>query len=158
VIETQRLTKVYGDKTAVDDSSFTVRPGVVTGFLGPNAAGKSTTMRAIVGPDRPTWGQALVQGRRYANHRAPLCVVGALLEAGAAHPGRSAIVSVNTAGAVFALLAVLYAVPTFAVLRPPAVAANVVPFLPARAGLVVYAGYAVLTLAAAALLLKRRDA
>jgi ABC-2 type transport system ATP-binding protein len=63
----------------------------VTGFLGPNGAGKSTTMRTILGLDRPTRGQALVGGRRYADHPAPLCAVGALLEAGAAHPGRSAI-------------------------------------------------------------------
>ena len=91
MIEIQQLTKVYGDKTAVDDLTFTVRPGVVTGFLGPNGAGKSTTMRAIVGLDQPTRGQALVEGRRYVDHPAPLCVVGALLEAGAAHPGRSAV-------------------------------------------------------------------
>ena len=90
MIEIQQLTKVYGDKTAVDDLTFTVRPGVVTGFLGPNGAGKSTTMRAIVGLDHPTRGQALVEGHRYVDHPAPLCVVGALLEAGAAHPGRSA--------------------------------------------------------------------
>jgi ABC-type polar amino acid transport system ATPase subunit len=75
----------------VDDLTFTVRPGVVTGFLGPNGAGKSTTMRAILCLDRPTRGQALVAGRRYVDHPAPLCVVGALLEAGAAHPGRSAV-------------------------------------------------------------------
>jgi ABC-2 type transport system ATP-binding protein len=91
VIEVQQLTKVYGDKTAVDDLTVTVRPGMVTGFLGPNGAGKSTTMRAVLGLDRPTRGQALVAGRRYADHPAPLCVVGALLEAGAAHPGRSAL-------------------------------------------------------------------
>ena len=91
MIEIQQLTKVYGNKTAVDDLSFTVRPGVVTGFLGPNGAGKSTTMRAIIGLDRPTRGQALVDGRRYAEHPAPLGVVGALLEAGAVHPGRSAV-------------------------------------------------------------------
>jgi ABC-2 type transport system ATP-binding protein len=91
VIEIQQLTKVYGDKTAVDDLTFTVRPGVVTGFLGPNGAGKSTTIRAILGLDRPTRGHALVAGRRYADHTAPLCAVGALLDAGAAHPGRRAI-------------------------------------------------------------------
>jgi len=91
MIEIQQLTKVYGARTAVDDLTFTVRPGVVTGFLGPNGAGKSTTMRAIVGLDHPTRGQALVEGRRYVDHPAPLCVVGALLEAGAAHPGRSAL-------------------------------------------------------------------
>lgn len=90
MIEIQQLTKVYGAKTAVDDLTVTVRPGMVTGFLGPNGAGKSTTMRAVLGLDRPTRGQALVAGRRYADHSAPLRVVGALLEAGAAHPGRRA--------------------------------------------------------------------
>ena len=74
----------------MDDLTFTVRPGVVTGFLGPNGAGKSTTLRAIVGLDRPTRGQALVAGRRYIDHPAPQCVVGALLETGTAHPGGSA--------------------------------------------------------------------
>ena len=63
MIEILNLTKVYGDKTAVDDISFDVRPGVVTGFLGPNGAGKSTTMRMILGLDRPTPGRALVNGR-----------------------------------------------------------------------------------------------
>jgi ABC-2 type transport system ATP-binding protein len=90
MIDVQNLTKRYGEKTAVDDLSFTVRPGVVTGFLGPNGAGKSTTMRMVVGLDRPTSGTALVNGRRYAEHRAPLREVGALLEARALHPGRTA--------------------------------------------------------------------
>jgi ABC-type Mn2+/Zn2+ transport system ATPase subunit len=57
MIEIQQLTKVYGDKTAVDDLTFTVRPGMVTGFLGPNGAGKSTTMRTIVGLDHPPVGR-----------------------------------------------------------------------------------------------------
>ena len=74
----------------MDDISFTVRPGVVTGFLGPNGAGKSTTMRMIVGLDRPTSGQAKVNGKLYADHRDPLHEVGALLEAKAVHTGRSA--------------------------------------------------------------------
>jgi ABC-2 type transport system ATP-binding protein len=90
MIETIGLTKIYGSKTAVDDLSFTVRAGAVTGFLGPNGAGKSTTMRMIVGLDRPTRGAALVNGNRYADHVAPLLEVGALLDARAAHPGRSA--------------------------------------------------------------------
>ena len=90
MIEVRNLTKVYGDKAAVRDLSFTVRPGVVTGFLGPNGAGKSTTMRAILGLDQPTSGQALVNGRRHAEHALPLREVGALLEARAVHPGRSA--------------------------------------------------------------------
>ena len=91
MIEIRNLTKVYGRTTAVDDLTVTVRPGLVTGFLGPNGAGKSTTMRAIVGLDRPTSGEALVGGHRYADHPAPLREVGALLDAKAAHPGRSAL-------------------------------------------------------------------
>ena len=90
MIEAQGLTKVYGDKKAVNDLSFTVRPGVVTGFLGPNGAGKSTTMRMIVGLDHPTSGSVTVNGRRYAQHSAPLHEVGVLLEARAIHTGRSA--------------------------------------------------------------------
>jgi ABC-2 type transport system ATP-binding protein len=90
MIEIRDLTKTYGDKTAVDHLTVTVRPGVVTGFLGPNGAGKSTTMRTIVGLDRPTGGEVLVNGRRYADLPAPLREVGALLEARAFHPGRSA--------------------------------------------------------------------
>ena len=90
MIEIKDLTKTYGDKTAVDHLSVTVRPGVVTGFLGPNGAGKSTTMRVILGLDRPTGGEALVNGRRYTDHAAPLREVGALLDARAFHPGRSA--------------------------------------------------------------------
>ena len=91
MIEIRNLTKVYGGTTAVDDLTVTVRPGVVTGFLGPNGAGKSTTMRAVVGLDRPTRGDVLVGGRRFADHPAPLREVGALLDAKAAHPGRSAL-------------------------------------------------------------------
>ncbi|WP_328683105.1 ABC transporter ATP-binding protein [Streptomyces sp. NBC_01261] len=90
MIEVRGLTKRYGDRTAVDDLSFTAPPGQVTGFLGPNGAGKSTTMRMIVGLDRPTSGTALVNGKRYAQHRAPLQELGVLLEAKAVHPGRSA--------------------------------------------------------------------
>ena len=90
MIEVQHLAKRYGEKTAVADLTFTVRPGVVTGFLGPNGAGKSTTMRMIMGLDHPTSGTALVNGKRYAEHRAPLREVGALLEARALHPGRTA--------------------------------------------------------------------
>jgi ABC-2 type transport system ATP-binding protein len=90
VIELQHLVKRYGDKTAVDDLHFTVKPGVVTGFLGPNGAGKSTTMRMILGLDAPTSGSVTVNGKRYAEHAAPLQEVGALLEARSIHPGRSA--------------------------------------------------------------------
>ena len=90
MIEAHQLTKRYGEKTAVDTVDFTVRPGTVTGFLGPNGAGKSTTMRMIVGLDAPTSGSVVVNGRRYAEHRAPLQEVGVLLEARSVHPGRSA--------------------------------------------------------------------
>ena len=91
MIEARALTKRYGDKTAVDDLTFTVHPGMVTGFLGPNGAGKSTTMRMILGLDAPTSGQVTVDGRAYADHAAPLHEVGALLDAGAVHTGRSAM-------------------------------------------------------------------
>ena len=90
MIEATHLTKRYGSKTAVDDVSFTVRPGQVTGFLGPNGAGKSTTMRMVVGLDRPTAGRVRINGREYAQHRAPLGEVGTLLDAKAVHTGRSA--------------------------------------------------------------------
>jgi ABC-2 type transport system ATP-binding protein len=90
VIEARGLTKFYGDRAAVSDLSFTVRPGIVTGFLGPNGAGKSTTMRLILGLDAPTAGDVRVNGRRYHDLPAPLAEVGALLEARAIHPGRSA--------------------------------------------------------------------
>lgn len=90
MITVENLTKVYGSTTAVDDLSFTVRPGVVTGFLGPNGAGKSTTMRMILGLDRPTSGRATVNGRSLDEHPAPLTQIGSLLEAKAVHPKRSA--------------------------------------------------------------------
>jgi ABC-2 type transport system ATP-binding protein len=90
MIEAHNLTKTYGPKTAVNDITFTVRPGIVTGFLGPNGAGKSTTMRMIVGLDRPTTGRVTVNGRAYASHTSPLHEVGALLDAKAVHTGRSA--------------------------------------------------------------------
>ncbi|HEY4019408.1 MAG TPA: ABC transporter ATP-binding protein [Pseudonocardiaceae bacterium] len=90
MIEARALSKRYGDKVAVDDITFTVKPGVVTGFLGPNGAGKSTTMRLILGLDAPTSGEVTVNGKHYAEHRAPLREVGALLEARAVHTGRSA--------------------------------------------------------------------
>ncbi len=90
MIEARSLSKRYGDKLAVDDVTFTVKPGVVTGFLGPNGAGKSTTMRLILGLDAPSSGTVTVNGKPYAEHRAPLREVGALLEARAVHTGRSA--------------------------------------------------------------------
>ena len=90
MIEAHGLTKRYGGKLAVDDLTFTVRPGVVTGFLGPNGAGKSTTMRLILGLDAPTSGSVTVNGKPYQRLNAPLREVGALLEARSVHPGRSA--------------------------------------------------------------------
>src|SRR5579863_6801807 len=90
MIEAKSLTKHYGEKVAVDQLSFTVRPGVVTGFLGPNGSGKSTTMRMIMGLDAPTTGDVTVKGLHYHDLPWPLHEVGALLEAKAIHPGRSA--------------------------------------------------------------------
>jgi ABC-2 type transport system ATP-binding protein len=90
MIETRGLTKRYGPTLAVDDLSFTVRPGRVTGFLGPNGAGKSTTMRMVLGLDRPTSGHALIGGRPYEDLPHPLREVGALLDAKWVHPNRSA--------------------------------------------------------------------
>ena len=90
MLEVRELTKKYGDVVAVDGISFTVQPGRITGFLGPNGAGKSTTMRMILGLDRPTSGQALVNGRPYADSPAPMAELGALLEAKAVDKGRSA--------------------------------------------------------------------
>ncbi|MBN7794128.1 ABC transporter ATP-binding protein [Microbacterium esteraromaticum] len=90
MITAEGLSKRYGDKLAVDNVSFTVRPGSVTGFLGPNGAGKSTTMRMIVGLDRPTSGRVTIDGKDYAKLGAPLTEVGVLLDAKAVHTGRSA--------------------------------------------------------------------
>ncbi|MCU1494101.1 MAG: export transporter ATP-binding protein [Acidimicrobiaceae bacterium] len=90
MIEAKNLTKHYGDKLAVDQLSFEVRPGLVTGFLGPNGSGKSTTMRMIMGLDTPNAGDVTVNGRHYHDLAWPLHEVGALLEAKAIHPGRSA--------------------------------------------------------------------
>lgn len=90
MIEATNLTKRYGAKTAVNDISFSLQPGQVIGFLGPNGAGKSTTMRMLMGLDRPTSGSITVMGKPYAEHRNPLGVVGALLDAKGVHPGRSA--------------------------------------------------------------------
>ena len=90
LIEARGLTKDYGDKRAVDGLTFTVQPGIVTGFLGPNGSGKSTTMRLILGLDRPTAGDVTVNGKHYRDHAAPLHEVGTLLEARSVHTGRSA--------------------------------------------------------------------
>lgn len=89
MLQARDLVKTYGNQVAVDHLSFDVEPGRVTGFLGPNGSGKSTTMRLLLGLDRPDGGQALVAGRRYAELREPLREVGSVLEAKQVHPGRS---------------------------------------------------------------------
>ncbi|MEV6868616.1 ATP-binding cassette domain-containing protein [Streptosporangium subroseum] len=89
-IEVQDLTKTYGGTTAVSGLSFTVQPGRVTGFLGPNGAGKSTTMRMILNLDHPTNGSIRINGKPYTRLEAPLREIGALLDAKAAHGGRTA--------------------------------------------------------------------
>ena len=90
MITASGITKTYGSTRAVDDLSFEVRAGVVTGFLGPNGSGKSTTMRMVMGLDRPDSGVVTIDGKRFGDLRWPLREVGALLEAKALHPGRSA--------------------------------------------------------------------
>ncbi|MEV5931971.1 ABC transporter ATP-binding protein [Streptomyces sp. NPDC052079] len=90
MIELEGLTKRYGEKVAVNNLTFTVRPGIVTGFLGPNGAGKSTTMRMILSLDYPTAGDVRIDGTHYHRLKNPLTYIGALLEATGAHPGRSA--------------------------------------------------------------------
>ncbi|MGV9911623.1 ABC transporter ATP-binding protein [Streptomyces tendae] len=90
MIELEGLTKRYGEKVAVNNLSFTVRPGIITGFLGPNGAGKSTTMRMVLGLDRPSAGDVRIDGKHYDQLKDPLTYIGALLEAKAWHGGRSA--------------------------------------------------------------------
>ncbi|GAB3599706.1 ABC transporter ATP-binding protein [Kineococcus gypseus] len=94
MIEVAGLRKVYRaahrDVVAVDELTFSVRPGAVTGFLGPNGAGKSTTMRMIAGLEAPSAGHALVAGRPFTEHSRPMSALGVLLEAKAMHPGRTA--------------------------------------------------------------------
>jgi ABC-2 type transport system ATP-binding protein len=91
VIEMRTLTKRFGERTAVDAMTATVRAGAVTGFLGPNGAGKSTTLRMVLGLDRPTAGTVTVAGRRFADLDAPLRTVGALLDPVGLHPGRTPV-------------------------------------------------------------------
>jgi ABC-2 type transport system ATP-binding protein len=90
MIQVNGLTKRFGRKVAVANLSFDVQPGRVTGFLGPNGSGKSTTMRCMLGLDRADTGGALFDGNTYASMSSPLREVGALLDAGYVHPGRSA--------------------------------------------------------------------
>jgi ABC-2 type transport system ATP-binding protein len=90
MIEVHELSKRYRSTQAVDNLTFTVQPGAVTAFIGPNGAGKSTTFRILLGLDRPDSGQALIGGKPYTAISRPVLQVGALLDANAAHPGRSA--------------------------------------------------------------------
>jgi ABC-2 type transport system ATP-binding protein len=89
VVVARALTKRYGDLVAVDQLTFSLRPGTITGFLGPNGAGKTTTLRLLLGLAAPTAGEALVFGRRYADLDEPARRVGAVLESNDFHPGRS---------------------------------------------------------------------
>ena len=90
MIEVHGLTKRYRSTVAVNDLSFSVTPGSVTGFLGPNGSGKSTTMRMVMGLDNPSSGSALINGQKFSELRWPLREVGALLDAKAFHPARTA--------------------------------------------------------------------
>jgi len=90
MIKIDHLSKRYTKTLAVDDLDFEVKSGVVTGFLGPNGSGKSTTMRIVLGLDHPTKGRATINGKSYHDLKSPLHEVGALLDAKAVHPGRSA--------------------------------------------------------------------
>ena len=90
MLKIDHVSKQYRDTLAIDDLDFEVTPGVVTGFLGPNGSGKSTTMRIIMGLDRPTKGRATINGQSYHDLKAPLREVGALLDAKSVNPKRSA--------------------------------------------------------------------
>ena len=89
-VAVEGLTKRYGDVTAVEDLSFTVRPGAVTGFLGPNGAGKTTALKTIVGLARPTAGRALINGDPVDSMAQDARMLGVYIESCGAHPGRSA--------------------------------------------------------------------
>ncbi len=89
VVRAEHLSKRFGDLSAVDDLSFSLKRGTVTGFLGPNGAGKTTTLRMLLHLVEPTSGRALVFGRRYQDLERPAARVGAVLEAADFHPGRS---------------------------------------------------------------------
>jgi len=95
-ITVDHLTKRFGPVTAVDDLSFTVAPGRVTGFLGPNGSGKTTTLRMLLGLMQPTSGQAIVGDRAYREIRRPAQLVGAALEASSFHPGRTGLGHLRT--------------------------------------------------------------
>jgi ABC-2 type transport system ATP-binding protein len=102
-ISLQRLTKRYGDVLAVDDLSFDLEPGSVTGFVGANGAGKSTTLRMLLGLTRPTSGSALINGAPYVDLRAPAREVGALTDPDVFHPRRSGRGALRVLAAVSAI-------------------------------------------------------
>jgi ABC-2 type transport system ATP-binding protein len=89
IVTVAGLTKRYGDIAAVEDLRFSLRRGTVTGFLGPNGAGKTTTLRMLLGLAEPSFGTALMFGQRYTQLEHPALFVGAVLESGDFHPGRS---------------------------------------------------------------------
>jgi ABC-2 type transport system ATP-binding protein len=89
-IQIRGLVKRFGPVTAVDELSFDVTPGTVTGFLGPNGAGKTTTLRVLLGLAAPDAGTATIDGHVYRDLPEPLHQVGAVLESGGFHPGRTA--------------------------------------------------------------------
>jgi ABC-2 type transport system ATP-binding protein len=91
MIEVRGLTKYYGDRNVVNDLTFRVEPGAVTGFLGPNGSGKTTTARVILGLTEPNAGTATVGGRRYRDLRHPLREIGALIDPGGVNPNRTAV-------------------------------------------------------------------
>jgi ABC-2 type transport system ATP-binding protein len=90
ILQVEHLSKRFGRVDAVQDLSFTVSPGRVTGFLGPNGSGKTTSLRCLLGLVRPTSGSAHISGRAYSDLENPGRVVGAALEASGFHPGRTA--------------------------------------------------------------------
>jgi ABC-2 type transport system ATP-binding protein len=103
MITIESVTRTYGGFTAVDDVSFTARPGRVTGFLGPNGAGKSTTLRILVGVTKASSGIATISGRRYVDLPNPGLKVGVLLDASAQHAGRTGRETLSIAQRVMGL-------------------------------------------------------
>ncbi|ADI03524.1 ABC transporter ATP-binding protein [Streptomyces bingchenggensis BCW-1] len=145
MIEVCGLTKRYGEVLAVDDLTFAVRPGEVTGFLGPNGAGKSTTLRMILGLDAASSGTATVGGRPYSAQPAPLKAVGALLDAGAVLPSRTAyhhlLALAAGNGIPRSRVAKVLIVQAFAPALPGAVGDRVEKYWPPIAGGQIITGY-----------------
>lgn len=88
-VEVHRLTKTFRSLKAVDDLTFSAPPGSVTGLLGPNGSGKTTTIRIALGLVRPTSGNAVIDGKSYAELAHPRRIVGTMLDASGIHPGRT---------------------------------------------------------------------